>query len=220
MDIKTLYNESATKSRTRQNILIAAENTFSKYGIESSTMVKIAAAANITIRNLYRYYPDINSLVVDTAHYAFKQIDNSDQFRSIGYDENETGYSVVEKIITKFVKHYRENENNLSRTKFMLYFDIFLSNMNISDSSNSVFRTDLLANMEIGAKGLIEEMLIKGMEDGTIKMIEDPDFYSRFIINSLLGLITRVELNEYGNPEFADKLMNEQLQLILGGIKK
>ncbi len=220
MDFGMLYNESATKSETRQKILRAAERIFSKHGIEGTSMAMIAEGADTTIRNLYRYYPEISSLVIDTAYYVLRQIDNGEQFRIEEKYKGETGLFMVEKAVAKFVSHYRNGEDNIDRSRFMLYFDIYLSKMDKNDPTYKMFRKQFITQMENGANGLIEAMLVKGISDGSIKESCDTDFYSRFIINSIVGLIVRIDLNEYGNPEFGERLLETQIDVILYNIKK
>lgn len=215
-DIKHFYDESPTKIKTRYKILDAAEELFSNNGIEAVTMVEIADKTEITVRNLYRYYPNIELLAVDTAYYIFnRKSDFIDRFTI----EKDTGYEQIKKIINNFADEYLKKSSNHTTTKFTMYFDIFISKMDKNHPAFIKYTKEYVTQINNEIKNIVEKALEKGVNDKSIIKIDDIGLYAEFILQSLVSLIMRIDIKEYENPLINSKLLEIQIKMILEHIK-
>jgi len=211
--IEEFYNESPTKTHTRYLIINTSIDLFSESGMDGVSMVEIAKACNITTRNLYRYYPNKEMLVVDAAYHV---IITSEHIDDITVNTDDSGYECVKKIIENI---YKEDENlsfNFKITKFIMYFDLYISKMDKSHQAFVLYTTRYVKAMNLPIKTKMSVALKKGIEDGSITIpISEIDLYEEYIIQSLFSILLRVNIKEVENESINSSLVEKHIDVLL-----
>ncbi|MBI9015208.1 MAG: TetR/AcrR family transcriptional regulator [Clostridiales bacterium] len=211
--IEDFYNESPTKTHTRHLIINTSVELFSESGMDAVSMVEIAKACKITTRNLYRYYPNKEMLVVDTAYHV---ITMSEHLDDITVNAEDSGYECVRKIIENI---YKEDENltlNFGIAKFIMYFDLYISKMDKSHPAFVLYTTRYVKAMNLPIKTKLYSALKKGIEDGSITIpISEIELYEEYIIQSLLSILLRVKIKEVENESINSSLVEKHIEVML-----
>lgn len=217
--LEEFYNESQTKVKTRYSIVESAIKVFSEDGIEKVKLNEIADSCEITLRNLYRYYPTKESLAVDAAYHIFYDASKADY---TDIDSNTNGLEQLMVFLEQIIGH--GGHNNLSQLtfiKFIMHFDLYLTTLDPHNESLIKYINTYVPNINDYGKNQVMNIVLKGIEDGSINIdIEEVDFYSEYIIQSLFSVTMRVVVKESENPKINKKLISKQIDVIKEYISK
>ena len=210
------YDESQTRTRARVKIIDHAGQLFSDKGIESVTMKDIADEAGITVRNLYRYYPSKEYLVVDVAYHLFTTINLSHE---ICIDPAQSGIEQLQAFMKDVYAMENSHTLGIKVLRFMMYFDLYLDQL---DVEHPAYRRYVdLYRQQINDLGyhVMTDILKRGIEDTSIRIDEkDIHDYVVFISQSLLSVIMRTIVKVSENPEINGSLVVKQIDMIINYI--
>lgn len=211
-NIELIYNESPTKAKTRKEILSVAVDLFTDYGMDAVTMVDIANRCDITIRTLYRYYPNKDHLIVDTAYFYISEV----QFiEHIKLDKSQTGIEHLKTIMQSLVAQANKKEY-LSFIKFIMYFDLYLTKIEPDNPAYVKYIEQYVVDMNMEIKQLLRQTFIRGIHDCTINIkAEDIEFYEEYILQSIFSVLMRVIVKEQENPAINIKLAEKQIDVLV-----
>ena len=211
------YNESPTKAKTRQKILVAAKELFSELGIEGTTMLQISEKAGITARNLYRYYVKKDLLVVDVAYLVFT---TNEKIEDIPFDMNKTGFELFRESLNILFVKKNSAIYDISTIKFLIEFDLYILNMDKKSEAYKKYQKKHVFMLDDQIKEYLSKVLIKGLKDGSIVIpIQQLDFYIDFIIQSFVSIIMGATIREPLNEEYNYAFVEKQIEMLLHYIK-
>lgn len=208
--IEDFYNESPTKTNTRYSIINTSMDLFSRSGMDGISMVEIADACKITQRNLYRYYANKEMLVVDVAYHV---ITASEHIEEVEINDNDSGYEAVRQIVENI---YEEDQESVKITKFIMYFDLYISKMDKSHPAFILYSTRYVKEMNYPMKTKLSIALKKGIKDGTISIpLSEIELYEEYIVQSLVSILMRVRIKEIENESINMSLAKKHIEVIL-----
>jgi len=211
--LEDFYQESPTKAKTRLEIVTSASKRFSDKGIDVITMTDIAADCNITLRNLYRYYASKEYLVVDAAYHLFYQVTRLQEHGTLPL---QTGIEQLEHLLNRTYAMDKSKIAGLSMMKFVMYFDLYLSNMATDHPAFLKYTKDYVPHIqELGRVG-IEEALKQGIQDGTIELeLSEVDMNAEYIMQSLFSVIMRTLIKESENEAINAELVYKHIDVLI-----
>ena len=159
MVTKLDVNESVTKQKTRKTILEVACKLFVENGYMNTQMKDITEAANISKKNLYRYYSSKEELAF---HIEMNLFDEMGKALLCEKYKEETAFEYIERFLyDKYKKYVFENEQAL---KFFVQFDA----MTMEEYPNIQASLDFENYMQ-RTNSLNVDMFIEGQKDGSIR---------------------------------------------------
>ncbi|MGL1892272.1 MAG: TetR/AcrR family transcriptional regulator [Spirochaetaceae bacterium] len=212
-DINVTYKESQTKAKTRQTILSKSLNLFTSNSIESVSLVEIAKVCDITTRNLYRYYPSKEFLVIDCTYFCFY---NSQLSNSFELDTSTTGLYQLKSIMISLINLKEDKTEDIGFTKYIMYFDIYISTLSKTHPAFIKYTKEYLPFIEEEDRYPIKSALMCGIKDGTINIKEEEiDLYDTYILQSIFSLLMRINIKEYENKKINESLVYKHIEIIL-----
>ncbi len=211
--LEDFYNESPTKRKTRLTIIQEAAKFFSDIGIDVVSITDIAQKSDITIRNLYRYYASKEFLVIDVAYHLLYK---SDRFSELNNASLLDGIDQLALVLNHFYEIEKSDDAGLSLTKFVMYFDLYLYNMGEKHPAYLKYIDDYAPNIqEVGSLD-IKNVLIQGIDDGSIDLRgADVDMTVEYIIQSLLSVIMRTLIKESENKKINHELVEQHIKVLV-----
>jgi AcrR family transcriptional regulator len=211
--IDEFYNESPTKTKTRQKILASAKELFFEFGIEGVVMMQVSERAGITARNLYRYYSSKELLVIDVAYLV---LTTDYKINDIELNQNMTGLELFEDLLYGLFTDRSSVFYDISLMKFLMEFDIFVLNIDKANIIYKKYQEEQAFSMDYKIKQYLSDVLIKGLKDGSVDIpIRQLDFYIDFIIQSLISIIMRVTIKQESNEKFNHAFVEKQIEILL-----
>lgn len=212
-DINYYYSESQTKKKSREVILTKSIELFSLKGIDSISFSEISEVCEITKRNLYRYYPTKEDLVIDCVYYAFYRSYSKDIHTS---DKDITGLDELKKILIGKLKLDSTKELEIILTRFIMFFDIYIASLGKDNPAFIKYISIYRQQIEDAESPAIKKALDKGIIDGTIKIKpEEIDIYDSYIKQSMFSILMRINIKEYENPSINIDLAKKHVEIIL-----
>lgn len=193
----------------KASILKAAEKVFFEKGLDAATIEDIAAEAELAKGTIYRYFKDKEELILTITLKAARI------FNSIGDKEIAACRSTWEKMaaaIKSYLIFYHDYPD---------YFFLFFSWDNIKIDFNSApagsIRAEYLKATEAMQLAFLK-IIEKGIEEGTIRQIDNPQKTLFIFMNTLFGyfrtLVTRKELIEKRFGYTFDDCINDLIVLV------
>lgn len=211
--LQDFYEEGAKKTKTREGILQAAYDLFADHGMEAVTMKEVADACEITVRNLYRYYPSKEYLVVDTAYYAFY---TNELFEYNQFESHLTGIETLEWMLKSLYEKEKSDDVGLKVMSFIMYFDLYLTKMNEDHPAYQKYINTYRDEINQLGYGEMRKVLENGIADGSISIeLKDVDFYIVFILQSLISIVMRTIVKESENPTINGSLVEKQIEMMI-----
>lgn len=211
--INDVYHESQTKATSRQNIIMNGFDLFATMGIDAVSMKLIADHSNITIRNLYRYYPSKESLIMDVAYYYISMFNNE---HTITLDLSLPGYDLLRDVLEKQIEHKILTVENQKTLAFIAYFDIYLLK---ADMNHEAIKNYIEAYAPLLKGNLLKSTkiaLLKGVEDKTLALSkEEVDYYLGYIFHSIMSLLSRIALKRYETDIQTYNFIEKHIMIIL-----
>lgn len=215
--LESSYEESPTKTKTRYAIVEAAAELFIDSGMESVTMIDVAKACDITTRNLYRYYPSKEYLIVDTAYHFMTSTSSQEE---IIVDDTLTGIEQVEVILKEMFEIERSNQAGLRLIKLIMYFDLYLTKMETDHPAFIKYTTEYVKHINDVGKHDLALALRKGIKDRSINIKEEEvDFYNEYIVQSLFSIVMRTIVKEHENKAINATLVDKHIEVLLDHLK-
>lgn len=211
--IYDFYNDSKTKSKTRELLIINSLELFSTNGIDGISLGRIAEACDITTRNLYRYYPSKEYLVIDCAYHSFLRLNEySHDIESI----NLTGIEYLKKLMLRMLHLKKNREDELNFIKFIMYFDIYIATLEKSHPAFVKYTEKYVPQIDEVNKTDIITALEKGIKDKTINIKNSEiALYDEYIVQSLFSINMRIIIKEYENRSINSSLADKHIEIIL-----
>lgn len=213
--IQKLYKDSPTKAKTRERIIQSAISLFSEKGMEAVLMKEIASGCDITTRNLYRYYPNKEMLVIDAAYVMFES------FTSAITPENngETIPIQIKNHLQKYIKVEKSDKGGIKFTRFIMYFDLYINKMSKENPAYIRYVEEYRDKINGDGYTALTSLLVQGINDGSLGIeLEEVDFYVVYIIQSLTSIMMRAIVKESENPTINDTLVDKQIDVIISYI--
>ena len=129
--LNAIYEESNKKSKTRDSIVRSALQIGANKGFSALTMPRVAEDSGITLRNLYRYYENIDWLIIDVMYYFYNSKPHNEKLQR---KTDESGADYLRRIMNeKFMEQFFADDfvllpgfSNYSGLRLMFEFNFFL----------------------------------------------------------------------------------------------
>lgn len=216
--LETMYMESPTKTKSRMKIIEISAKLFSDVGIDTMTLTDIATQCDMTIRNFYRYYASKEYLVIDVAYYLFYKMS---KYQDYGIGENGSGIEQLEQMVKTIAKIEQSEVAGLSFIKFIMYFDLYLTNMPSDHPAFIKYKDIYVPKLQDVGTHNIESVLRLGYSDGTIDIdIETILIDVEYIVQSLFSIIMRTLVKEHENEAINGKLVDQHINVLVAYYRK
>lgn len=199
---------------TDQKILEVSRRLFSQNGIVNIEMKDICKEIGCSRSTLYRHFASKEEILLELTSESVKKL----MAAAIILPRNsfENGYEAFAwqvKAQNTFMM------NNIDEIIFMRDFDYFYTKFIPETSKGVKFEKEMTSNR--GREEMLKS-LKRGIEDGSIKPIEDLDLMLYTVINSCIGLAQRVLPREsiYRNEMgYGKEMLEEHMNLLLESIR-
>lgn len=219
MKLESFYIESNARRKTRIKILEAAKELLCEYEFENVTMVDIANKCDITQRNLYRYYPNKNFLIIDVAYHV---LTSQNIYNSCYFEKNKTlsGIDSLEKIIGSFLDYRKYDAIMLKNLKLIMKFDFYLNTLSSDDPAFLRYTKDYMVDYNITKRNDLRYAIELGIEDGTIELLKSEiSLTVEYIIQSSNALLMRIFLKNKEREIFDFNLIDKHIEMIIRSLK-
>ena len=163
-------------------ILDIAIDMFLERSINEVTMKDIALKAEVSEMTLYRYFNKKQNLVIGAASMLSEYVFN----KYFDLSSAKTGFEQISLFYNSYLKIFREN---IVFYKFIRDFDSFLTLNNYED----------ISSYEKGVESfklIFDKAYQVGIEDGTLKQIDDLDVFYFSTTHSILELCKKLSDKE------------------------
>ena len=224
--LNTIYEESNKKSKTRDSIVRSALQIGANEGFSALTMPRVAEDSGITLRNLYRYYENIDWLIIDVMYYFYNSKPHNEKLQR---KTDESGADYLRRIMNeKFMEQFFADDfvllpgfSNYSGLRLMFEFNFFLLKL---PPDNPVFlRYTQLYSKDVNGefKAALGEAFECGILDGSLRMtMDERDFYVEYVMQSMSGLINIVLLKGHERRSINPTLIKKNIEVILFYLQK
>jgi len=178
-------NMKLTKSeKTRLNIKKVASSRFISLGYDQTTLADIANELDIDRRTTYRYYSNKQVLLLDIVTDIFK--DFATYLRETTFEDCRYGFMQVSYLLDKYNEFYSSNLDKL------ILIGMMDSKLSSEVRSLDIYQ-DFITYTQVPDQ-LLEALMIKGIEDGSIKNDINASLTAITINNALLSLSSRMAM--------------------------
>lgn len=182
-----ILDQKGLKQLRKNEVVSAALMVFGTQGIEATTMVDVAKAAEVGVASVYRYHKTKFDLALAAAIYLWEDQINPDLLAVI--DEDYPSLSGLDqamrfmKVMTQMIK-----ERPLA-LRYLEYFDNFVVSQAIDP--NRLIDYEAVVG---SAKPVFMAALVKGKEDGSIRQDLDEEAFYQTITHTLMSLSQKLIL--------------------------
>ena len=205
--------QPADDANVAERIKRVAHSLFLEKGINNTEMMEIAKAADVSRSTLYRYFPDKNRLAFRVCLDVEKTL--LDEALSDHPTAEGTGYEKFWLHLQTLICVYRDH---IQEMLFISDFDRIYSGEypDIPEAAEYVETMQRIMQREA-------RFLYGGMADGSIRQMRDPNLFLSVLINTLVGVSTRVfardaHYREEHNAE-SMQIVQEALRILLESVK-
>lgn len=210
MDVIKIRN----KDHTRRRILTIAKKSFLENGYRDTYISKIADAAKIDRRTIYRYFDTKEQLLLQITWESYTNF--TAYLSDTDFVTQENAYQRIITLFQRYNSYFKENN------ELLVFAPILDNKLSAKDRIKDNY-LNYLTIVKI-PDAILKNLLAEGLLDQSINPQIKPEIAALSINNSLFSLASRIVLDK----EFLDKeqeidswLMLEQLsQLLLDGLKK
>ncbi len=210
MDVIKIRN----KDHTRRRILTIAKKSFLENGYRDTYISKIADAAKIDRRTIYRYFDTKEQLLLQITRESYTNF--TAYLSDTDFVTQENAYQRIITLFQRYNSYFKENN------ELLVFAPILDNKLSAKDRIKDNY-LNYLTIVKI-PDAILKNLLAEGLLDQSINPQIKPEIAALSINNSLFSLASRIVLDK----EFLDKeqeidswLMLEQLsQLLLDGLKK
>lgn len=216
--LNDIYSESPTKAKSRLKIVDTAFSLFTEDGIDSVSMTNVADSSEITLRNLYRYYPSKEALISDVAYHYISTFNN---IHKVYVNESLSGYEQLRYILENQIKNDILAESNHKVITFIAYFNIYMTTSNDEHEAIKHYIKVYAPLLKDNILNSMRQALIKGIQDNTLDLeITEVDFHVGYIFHSLMSIISRVAVKRYDQVVNEFGFVHKQISVLLKHLKK
>ena len=190
----------------KSKILDSTKTIIESEGFDAVSIRKVAKLAGYTEGNIYNYFDDKDSLVIELVQQGFQRIMKATMAQI------EEGLSLEEQIIQRFIRY----------TKAAIEMPEYYKKMMLSENAKILEVTSVLNDKtKEGKKGIdmLENMIKKGVDTGEF-IDEDPALIAKIIWTANFGLTLRLIVEKKSDEKEIVKLVENQLKLIFKGLRK
>ena len=190
----------------REKILEAGFHLFSKKTIPSVTMNDVANACGLGIATVYRYYRSKPTLVLAIATWLWEGYVTRNA--RLLEETDISGYTAIQRygfFIDTFIDLYRNQKEML---QFNQLFNIYIRSEQVPEDELNAYN-HMIGNMS----GKFQEMILKGMRDGTIRSDISGEKIFSSTLHLMLAVTTRYAFGLVYTPEGGEEEERE-LQLL------
>lgn len=215
--ISLTENESQVKDERRKNILVTGELLFLERGISNVDMKEIAQKAGIGRATLYRYFKSKKDIALEIfklmyGHYIQPELIK--QSKSI----TGTGLEKIKKAIAISIKTLQKYPEVM---RFIVLIEYYFT---MEDETKEIGTLFSSLQIKTGNIWLMEQFIIEGINDGSLRKELDPKLTSIVIIQAILNMLhyisftSRILSYEY-NIKKPALLLPALEDIIIEGIK-
>ena len=190
----------------KSKILDSTKTIIESEGFDAVSIRKVAKLAGYTEGNIYNYFDDKDSLVIELVQQGFQRIMKATMAQI------EEGLSLEEQIIQRFIRY----------TKAAIEMPEYYKKMMLSENAKILEVTSVLNDKtKEGKKGIdmLENMIKNGVDTGEF-IDEDPALIAKIIWTANFGLTLRLIVEKKSDEKEIVKLVEIQLKLIFKGLRK
>ncbi len=199
------------KERRRRDILDAAERVFFSKGYESSTMDDVADEAELSKGTLYLYFNGKDELHFAIMEKGMKLLLNLIEEKLDPKENGRMNLISIGLALVDFSKKHPDYFNAL----------IFFQSRDIEHQKMDEFRLKKFLQGRSALK-LLNEIIIKGMHDGSVRGDIEVEKVSMTIWAQMMGVLVMYSTKEFAFEHFKvslEDLIDTHLQLIQHGLK-
>ena len=189
----------------KSKILDSTKTIIESEGFDAVSIRKVAKLAGYTEGNIYNYFDDKDSLVIELVQQGFQRIMKATMAQI------EEGLSLEEQIIQRFIRY----------TKAAIEMPEYYKKMMLSENAKILEVTSVLNDKtKEGKKGIdmLENMIKNGVDTGEF-IDEDPALIAKIIWTANFGLTLRLIVEKKSDEKEIVKLVENQLKLIFKGLR-
>jgi AcrR family transcriptional regulator len=185
------------------NVLRTTIDLFLEYGIQNTTREMIARASGLSRRSTERYFPTKTDFVVQAAEWFGHDLYG--RFQSVKMLDSDE-YTAIE-ILRAYLIEFKRLLVNDPRI-FVCYaeFKSFLYR-NSEDRYNDYMK---FADA-VGLRRMLQRLLERGAEDGTIVSHYKPDAAARYMSNTITSYFSNVVLLYDTQPELMEQYLDDYI---------
>ncbi len=202
------------RDRQRESLLAAAEELFTRKGIDAVPLVEIAEQARLTRATLYKYFANKQEIAWAILQSYFEELRDVSPIQL--WAQKATGFEQVEAYTASLFDFFW---GNVERARFMAQFDHAYASEWAPEPMVQLLQ-DVLGERQ---RFLVDAIRL-GVTDGSLRPDLDPELTAVTLTNTIIGLERRLALMprhveaEYGQPvEAIYRMMRE---IILQGIRR
>lgn len=177
------------KQEKKNQIVLAAIETFVLKGFEKTTINEIAQAAGIGKGTIYEYFKSKEEVI----HFAFKYFMN---VMAIDFEQILLAEISARDKLEQILRAVADFVNPVTEPFLRLMFNFWGEAMRATDSKN-LFLNDL-HKYYISYKSIFADIIIEGMGDGSFKKNINPEAFAGIIVGMLDGLMVQWILHKEG----------------------
>lgn len=179
-----MQNESVTDVRTE--IINAAKEVIQERGVIRAEMKDIAAKANISRATLYRYFSSKEAILFVLANRGVKLIFSATFIPEEVIVNLETGFDKVEWQVQSLVRRMFQHPEYVM---FLRDFDVFYTQAYPTVQESLDYEHAIQSGSY--AKEVLKN-LYEGMDDGSIRMLDNPELTVKSMLNSCFAMGQRI----------------------------
>lgn len=166
----------------RQIMLQTAFRLFAERNIDSVSMEDVAAETDYGIRSFYRYFKDKDTLVIETATWAFQTFTAENRTRN-PEQTGGTAADVYAFFLDSFLRLYRERSDLL---RFNQFFNVYVRSEKIDAGQLQPY-----GGMIDALRERFRAAYEKGRQDGTLRTDYPEEVIFSATLHLMLAVVTR-----------------------------
>lgn len=185
------------KTDKQQIIIEGAKAIFLEKGLFKTVMSDIAVACNITRRTLYRHFETKEDLAYETAILLINEW--NDYQNEVFLNLKGSGIERLSFFLSQLIEYM---STRILELKYLGEFDFYFRDDRLEKPSQD--KNDAFNDIILKSDDFIKSIIVSGIEDGSIKPLEDVDLMVATISNVLWSFGQRIALrghimeSEYG----------------------
>ncbi len=185
----------------KEYIINESKNLFLTKGIEAVLIKDIAFKTNVGEATIYRYFKKKDNLVIQAAI----SIQNEILPKYFAFDNKKTGIELIKDYYEVFLKIFNEHQNYYT---FLKELDVYILRNDIKELEEYESR--------IKDFGIIyHDMIIKGLNDNTLKKDLDYETFFYSSTHALLGICEKLALQKAIIKQDEKQKKNEEIELLI-----
>ncbi|WP_440193756.1 TetR/AcrR family transcriptional regulator [Anaerocolumna jejuensis] len=197
-----------------KKILEVSRELFLSKGIRETEMKDIAQRAGIGRSTLYRHFAAKELIAFYIAKDVLTSLKDYSEEKLTEQKNLKSGY---EKLLNGMLLFAEKLVSSRKEIRFLDEFDQYFTD-SYPESEEASEYIQFNKDKDMG----IYQMFLEGMEDGSIRRMENPEFEADTLVNTVIGLAQRIiprrehYMEEHG---FCEEMLEEAIKLMLMGLK-